>query len=1241
MLCLLVFWMASSRVAGQDREANLAYGGLIGRVFLDRDGDGAWSDGDEGLRGARLLTDTGLEVVTGPGGAFHMFLLGTGHEVAGSHVIVLDRSSLPADVEVVGSPRRLIDLVPHETARLDFAVRLPRLQASGPPSARPAPGREPPLLEVSADGRVVTRLAGVVPAGCAVAVDGRPAPLDEKGHYEALVAVEPGVNPHLVSMHCADGHLELTLVEIHWVKRSAGGDLVVPTRPRTLAVCSGPPAGLIPLATRADLVCWPEPGVSLEVDGPASNQEQGRLGFVLPVGPGDNRFPIRIQYQRQSVSGQVGWEVERIHWVGTLLGSLSMAYGYGGGADGLYFGGKLGGLVQATLPWDLKLILAGGLDAFETKGLSASEVAREGLGPHHDPQRFERDPDPERAPLISGDGAEVIARNPADSRYLLQIQRKGSFLGWGGFRTCDGPDNGPGRFHRSLVGAHAGLRPFEDLFPGDDPPLDLRLEGFYARPDDIGDGLQQLPAREEFLSTGGTMYFLGHGWVVEGSENLVVERRDARTGLSLSQRKLRRGIDYQVDWLSGRVLLTEPLDPGLLAEGAVRLVPLGAAATVLKVEYEYLAEAVTDPHDSVTGGQVTLSGRPLDDLHLSGSFGGFFALGGEADEYSLFRTRAQVRYGDRATVWATWADSQGRLLEPSYSVDGGLSLISPPEPGSKAGEAYEAGATVNAGPFEGRLMFRRFLYGFSDTGWLASSDLTQFFGQARVDLIDGLDMHGRFSGTEIMSGQLYEGLFGLRWRIVQPLVLSLEGAYDGAFENKIEKTFGDGQRALVGLRIGWQALDRLALVAGHQHGVWAEGMGRAGRDLTLTTGGGQVRLFDDLQASLEGGWGPQVGTLVRLGLAQDRGQGGAVFAHTTFSVDRAALRAGSLTTGQMARTDRGWTVSSSQTLTRDTGGMGAGQRVGLEVPIGKPWRLKVAYERAELHAAGDRVERNELFPGPFFDRGAVLSGPGRRNAVFGRLAFLGRSFLVSASGEYRMDEHLPLASDPDLTSHRQTVLRLAARWRPLPGLTLGGRVAWAETFGAVPDATGPGLPQGGFLEASVGAAYRPAGIDWLRLVFRASVDTDRRPDHESEYGPEIWYSGTLAAMFNPTRFFQPTLVVAPWLRELPSSADRESPARAGLMGMLRIGSQVYAGLGLAGEVRLASEHRLHETIPPQEPGGLDVGLAAEAFYQLEDEDLGGLRLSVGYSFSDLPDPLLMSDLHAGRQGVFVRLEGML
>ena len=80
-------------------------------------------------------------------------------------------------------------------------------------------------------------------------------------------------------------------------------------------------------------------------------------------------------------------------------------------------------------------------------------------------------------------------------------------------------------------------------------------------------------------------------------------------------------------------------------------------------------------------------------------------------------------------------------------------------------------------------------------------------------------------------------------------------------------------------------------------------------------------------------------------------------------------------------------------------------------------------------------------------------------------------------------------------------------------------------------------------------------------------------------------------------------------------------------------------MGLAGELRLSLMDRNYQVLPDEGDDGTRFGGAAELFYQLEGEDLGGLRLALGYSFSDLPDPLL-SDLFNGNEGVYLRLEGV-
>ncbi len=1235
---------------------------VIGRVFLDRDGDGRWSAGDAGLAGARLLTDSGLEVRTDARGRYHLDLLAAGREVGAGRVLVIDAASLPAAARVRGSRRRLIQLVPEGVQRQDFAVRPPALQAVAGRGWRPAGDRVRLRLQPLADGVLQTKLAGLAPAGCRVRVDGLLVEPGADGLFQHAVRIAPGINRFLVSLHCRDGRLELIQAAIHWTRRPAGGDLVVPAAPRSLAVCAGPPPGTLDRADRLVLVCRPESDVRLTLPAacPAGQAPAaaGRQRFELPLAPGENEFAVQLRTAAgHRLAGRIGWRVAAVHWVGSLYGNLAAAYGLDGEASGPAFGGRLGGYLEASLPWDARLVLGGGLEAFATEGLSAAAVIERALRPEHRRERFERAPDPDTGWPFAGDASRLQDNNPTGSRYHLALQRRGSALGWGGFRSAAVAEHpAPGRHARALVGAWARLRPLADWFPGPRPAFDLRLEGFWSQPDAAAGGRYQAAAREEHLATGGSLYWLGHGELVEGSERLVVERRDLRTGLVLARRRLVRHADYQLDWRSGRVLLTEPLAAGALAAGAVRLSATGDEASVLVVEYEHLDDVPPAAGEQIAGGRLALAGRPGAGLQLGGSFGASGALRDGRADYRLLRSRIELGWGSRLQLWAGWAESAGRPgTRPAYSTDGGLSLVPAiaPEPGQ--GQAVAAGAALALGPLRGRLHFRRYGAGYADSRWWAGADLTQGLASLEARLAAGLRLDARLAGSQTWGGRSLEGRLQARWRPWAPLELRLAGAYAGAFPGAgrevFERAYGDGQQALVGLRAAWRLGRGWALIAGHQQSVFQRGRGRAGSDLTLTTLGGQAELGSGLLTRIEGGWGPDLGTVLRLGLSRSASDRRAVFATTTLAVDDGGLGGGWLAAGQRGSDERGWTVSTSQTLGRDAAGESRGQRVGLELPLGRRWRLHLAYERAELHRAGVAAERHALAHGPFFDRGILLDAPGRRDAMFGRLGWIGRRLQLSGSAELRLDEQHPLALDGSgrvaadgPTSHRQVVLRLAGRWRPLDALSLGGRVAWSETFGAWPAAGGPGVSEGGFLEAAAGLAWRPPGVDWLRLVARAAGGWDERPPAAGSRlpgpGSEKWLSGSVAALLRPVSWLQPALVLAPWAGAFHPRDGGPVRRASGLVGMLRLGSEVWAGLGLAAEARLALGRRDYALTP--EPAGADVrpGAAAEIFYRLEDESLGGLRFSLGYSFSDVPDPLL-SDLHPGRQGLFVRLEGML
>src|SRR4030095_14011483 len=73
------------------------------------------------------------------------------------------------------------------------------------------------------------------------------------------------------------------------------------------------------------------------------------------------------------------------------------------------------------------------------------------------------------------------------------------------------------------------------------------VDGFAAEPG-------TMPSFEEFRGTGGSTYFLRHQDILMGSERVRIEIRDKDSRIVTGAVDLRPGIDYDVDYLQGRIL---------------------------------------------------------------------------------------------------------------------------------------------------------------------------------------------------------------------------------------------------------------------------------------------------------------------------------------------------------------------------------------------------------------------------------------------------------------------------------------------------------------------------------------------------------------------------------------------------------------------------------------------------------------------------------------------------------------
>ena len=107
-----------------------------------------------------------------------------------------------------------------------------------------------------------------------------------------------------------------------------------------------------------------------------------------------------------------------------------------------------------------------------------------------------------------------------------------------------------------------------------------RVDGFAAEPG-------TMPSYEEFRGTGGSLYFLRHQDILAGSERVRIELRDKDSGIVTGVVNLRPALDYDIDYLQGRLLLSEPLSSTADDNLLVRSSGLSGDEAYLVVRYEY------------------------------------------------------------------------------------------------------------------------------------------------------------------------------------------------------------------------------------------------------------------------------------------------------------------------------------------------------------------------------------------------------------------------------------------------------------------------------------------------------------------------------------------------------------------------------------------------------------------------------------------------------------------------------
>jgi hypothetical protein len=251
---------------------------------------------------------------------------------------------------------------------------------------------------------------------------------------------------------------------------------------------------------------------------------------------------------------------------------------------------------------------------------------------------------------------------PTLGKFYLKLSERENYGLWGNFKV--------GYMANELAQVDRGLYG-GNVHYGSDATTSFgekrfMLDGFAAEPGTV-------PSREEFRGTGGSLYFLRRQDILVGSERLHIELRDKDSGIVTGVVNLRPGLDYDIDYLQGRVLLSEPLSSTVTDNLLIRSSGLSGDEAHLVVSYEY-TPGFNDINALSTGGQghVWLGDRLKIGITTNQNDNG-----DGASASSLNAADITLRMSSESWIKVQGGKSEGLVSNSLRSDDGGFGFTSP------------------------------------------------------------------------------------------------------------------------------------------------------------------------------------------------------------------------------------------------------------------------------------------------------------------------------------------------------------------------------------------------------------------------------------------------------------------------------------------------------------------------------------------------------------------------------------
>jgi flagellar motor protein MotB len=818
------------------------------------------------------------------------------------------------------------------------------------------------------------------------------------------------------------------------------------------------------------------------------------------------------------------------------------------------------------------------------------------------PEALFRRIDPDYHFPTFGDDGMVEEMAPTLGKFFVELGQRENYGRWGSFNVGY-MNNELAQVDRGLYGANLHYQSTATTAFGDQR---FAIDGFAAEPGTIA-------SWEEFRGTGGSLYFLRRQDLLMGSERVRIELRDRASGLVNGVVNLTPGIDYDIDYLQGRILLTTPLASTAEDDLLVRSGALRGDEAYLVVRYEY-----------------SPAFQELDALSVGGQthywFGDRVKLGLTANqndegagESSLGAADLTVRMSAETWIKLQGSTTDGLTTGAMRSADGGFEFDGYSDlafVGIDAG-GQRADVSIGLGDIFDRQQGRLTLYtqnldgGYSAPGLQTLTDLSNYGGTFRMPITQRFSVNAKSDRRILEQGLASDAReIDLSYALDSGWDVSLGVRRDERIDSSlvVPLTQEQGERTDAVVQVGYESQGRWRAYGFAQDTLDFTG----NREENARVGtGGSYRISERLTMDAEVSNG-DLGAGGRLGTSYMPTERTTLYMNYALENERTdnGLVAGAGSEGNLVAGVK-MRLSDSSSVYLEERQRNSDWTTGLTHSAG----VSLApTERLNLGASTDYGILRDMVTGAETDRRAL-----------GVQVGYGLDALQLSSGiEYRSDD----TEQPDLSFNtRETWLfRNNFKYQINPSARLLGKLNHSESVSSLGQ-----FFDGGYTEGVLGFAYRPVHHDRLNALVKYTyfynVPTTDQLTLRSVAAEFIQKSHVAA--FDLTYDLNPRWSIGGKYahRIGQMSLDRENPEFFDNTANLYV---VRADFRFKEEWEGLIEGRLLDT--PDTNDRRSGSLIVVSRYLNRH-----VKIGAGYNFTDFSDDL--TDLSFDHRGVFLSLTG--